>query len=71
MSTLSEKERAALQAFSDGNLGALDLRRRLGDATYGDVLRLLSAERLPLPRASPAGREETLSRAHEWLFPKE
>jgi hypothetical protein len=67
---LGQSERAALQAYSQGGLAALDLRRRLSDASYGDVLRLLSEEHLPLPRAPVQGREEQLARAREWLFPK-
>lgn len=39
-------------------------------AKMGDVLRLLSEEGLPLPRAPVAGREEQLERARAWMFPK-
>src|SRR5271163_4359188 len=60
----------ALEAYSRGAMSALELRRRLGGATYGDVLRLLSEAALPLPRAPIAGREEQLERAREWMFPK-
>ena len=67
---LDDSERAALQAYSRGNLTAIDLRRRLNDATFGDVLALLRAEGLRLPRAPTAGREEDLARAREWLFSK-
>ncbi len=67
---IGSKERAALQAYSHGELTALDLRRRLGDATYGEILRLLSDEHLPLPRAPVHGREAHLARARDWLFPK-
>jgi hypothetical protein len=49
---------------------ALDLRRRLGGATYGEVLQRLSEERLPLPRPPAAGREEQIARARAWMFPK-
>lgn len=66
---ISESERAALRAYSRGDLAALDLRRRLGDATYGEILKLLSEECLPLPRAPLAGREDSLARARQWLFP--
>lgn len=68
---MNEKEKKALEAFSHGEMSALDLRRRLGGATYGDVLRLLSDEELPLPRAPVAGREEQLARARAWMFPKQ
>jgi len=60
----------ALEAYSRGAMSALELRRRLGGATYGDVLRLLSEAALPLPRAPIAGREEQLERAREWMFPR-
>ena len=58
-----------LRDYSQGTLSAMDLRRRLGDATFGDVLRLLGQENLPLPIASPVGREATIARARRWLFP--
>jgi hypothetical protein len=38
--------------------------------SYGDVLRLLSEAALPLPRAPVAGREEQLTRARAWMFPR-
>ncbi len=60
----------ALAAFSHGDMTALDLRRRLGGATYGDVLLLLSEANLPLPHASQVGREADIARARAWLFPK-
>ena len=49
---------------------ALELRRRLDNATYGEVLLLLSQADLPLPRAQTAGREDQLNRAREWMFPE-
>jgi hypothetical protein len=49
---------------------ALELRRRLGGASYGDVLRLLGEAELPLPRAPEAGREAQIARARAWMFPK-
>jgi hypothetical protein len=61
---------SALEAYSRGEMSALELRRRLGGASYGDVLRLLSEASLPLPRAPIAGREEQLERAREWMFPR-
>jgi hypothetical protein len=41
----------ALESYSHGKMTALELRRRLGGATYGEVLQLLSEAELPLPRA--------------------
>ena len=70
MSGLDEPEKQALAAYSRGEMTALELRRRLHDATYGEVLRLLSEHGLPLPRAPVAGREAHLERAREWMFPK-
>ena len=67
---MSEMRRQALEAYSGGEMTAVELHRRLDGATYGDVLRLLSEADLPLPRASVAGREEQLARARAWLFPK-
>ncbi len=60
---------AALRAYSHGELTALDLRRRLDGATYGDILRLLGDHDLPLPEAPQHGREEQLTLARAWLFP--
>ena len=62
------KEKQDLEAFSRGDMGAIELRRRLGGATYGEVLRLLGEEGLPLPNAPTAGREEQLQRARAWMF---
>lgn len=59
----------ALGAFSRGEMTALELRRRLDGASYGEVLRLLGGRDLPLPRAAVAGREADLARARAWLFP--
>ena len=67
---MTETEKHALEAFSRGEMTALELRRRLGGATYGEVLALLSEQGLPLPRAPVAGREEQLARARSWMFPK-
>ena len=64
------QQKSALEAYSSGVMTAIELRRRLGDASYGDVLRLLSEANLPLPRASTKGREEQLKRARAWMFPK-
>ncbi len=67
---MDEKQLQALEAYSRGEMTALELRRRLGGATYGEVLMLLGEADLPLPRASVEGREEQIRRAREWLFPK-
>ena len=67
---MNEKEQQALEAFSQGQMSALELRRRLGGATYGEILGLLSEQDLPLPRAPVVGREEQISRARSWMFPK-
>ena len=67
---MNEPDRQALEAYSRGDMTAIELRRRLGDATYGDVLALLSDAELPLPRAPIAGREEQLKRARAWMFPQ-
>ena len=66
---MDQRQRLALEVFSRGDMSALELRRRLGGATYGEVLSLLSAADLPLPRASQAGREQQISRARSWMFP--
>ena len=59
-----------LEKFSRGDMTAVELRRRLGGATFGEILQLLSEAELPLPRAPIAGREEQINRAHAWMFPK-
>jgi len=66
---LTKRQLDALRAYSQGEVTAMDLRRRLGGATYGEVLSLLGAENLPLPRAPTHGREKQLERARRWLFP--
>jgi hypothetical protein len=67
---VDEKEERALEAYSRGEMTALELRRRLRGASYGDVLRLLSEADLPLPRASMVGREARIRQARESMFPK-
>jgi len=62
-------ESQALEAFSRGEMTAIELHRRLDGASYGDVLRLLSEAGLPLPRAPVAGREDQIARARAWMFP--
>lgn len=67
---MDAKDRQALEAYSRGDMTAIELRRRLGDASYGDILLLLSEQDLPLPRAPVAGREEQIERARAWMFPR-
>jgi hypothetical protein len=67
---MDAKQKAALKAYSLGDMTAIELRRRLGGATYGEVLALLSEQNLPLPRAQTAGREDQIERARAWMFPK-
>ena len=68
---MTESEKTALLTrYSHGAISAIELRRRLGNASYGDVLIELAALGLPLPRASQAGREGRIARARELLFPK-
>ena len=67
---MSRQDKLALESYSRGEMTALDLRRQLGGASYGDVLRLLGEEQLPLPRAPVSGREEQIKRARAWMFPK-
>ena len=66
---MNEPSRQALVAYSKGAMTAIELRRRLGAASFGEVLHLLGEENLPLPRAPVAGREADLARARAWMFP--
>jgi hypothetical protein len=68
---MNAKESEALEAFSRGEMTAIELRRRLDGATYGEVLLMLSEAGLPLPRAPVAGREEQIARARAWMFPND
>lgn len=65
---MQERERRVAEAYSQGVMSALEARRRLGEVSYGDLLRLLSEAGLPLPQASQAGREAEIARARDWLF---
>jgi hypothetical protein len=67
---MKETDWQAVEAYSCGEMTALELRHRLGGASFGDVLRLLSEAALPLPRAPVAGREAQIQCAREWMFPK-
>ena len=64
-------ERQALEAYSRGEMSAIELRRRLGGATYGEVLERLREAGLKLPRAPVAGREDRLALARSWMFPRD
>jgi hypothetical protein len=66
---ITETQKVHLASFSRGEMTALELRRRLGGATFGEVLELISEAGLPLPRAPVAGREEQINRARAWMFP--
>jgi hypothetical protein len=65
---LTQHQLEDLRRYSRGEVSAIDVRRRLGGATYGEVLLLLGAEGLPLPRAPEHGREQRLELARRWLF---
>jgi hypothetical protein len=67
---MNDSDRQALEAYSRGDMTAIELRRRLGDATFGEVLALLREAGLPLPRAPVAGREDQIRRARAWMFPQ-
>jgi hypothetical protein len=67
---MDDKQRQALEAYSRGEMTALEWRRRLGGMTFGEVLMLLGEADLPLPHASPIGREEQIESAREWMFRK-
>lgn len=67
---MDDRDRPALEAYSRGEMTALELRRRLHGASYGDVLRLLRELGLSLPHAPVAGREAQIRQAREWMFPK-
>lgn len=67
---MDDRQKRALETYSRGEMAALELRCRLGGATYGEVLRFLGETGLPLPRAPVEGREDQIRRAREWMFPK-
>lgn len=69
MSELNEQ--TIIARYARGQITALEARRRLGNITYGELLRLLADAGLPLPRTPVSGREATLARARQWLFPEE
>jgi len=66
---MEKMDMAALEAYSRGEMTAIELRHRLGGATYGEVLECLREEHLPLPRASQVGREDQIRLARIWMFP--
>ncbi len=67
---MDDKQKRALEAYPRGEMAALELRRRLGGAIYGEVLRLLGEAGLPLLRTAVESREDQFRRAREWMFPK-
>jgi hypothetical protein len=67
---MDDKQERAREAYSRGGMAALELRRCLGGAPYGAVLRLLGEARLPLARTAVESREDQNRLASEWMFPK-
>ena len=67
---MTEQDKLALRAYSKGSMSAIELRRRLGGATYGDVLLLSGKENLPLPRGHRRPRRTDRPRAPR-MFPKD
>ncbi len=63
-------QQTALEAYAGGQMTALELRRRLGGASFGEVVSLLGEAGLSFPRAPVAGREAQIERARAWMFPK-
>jgi hypothetical protein len=58
-----------LKRYSEARMSAVELRRALGAASFGDVLVELAKRDLPLPRAPEAGRQERIAAARRLLFP--
>lgn len=46
---LDQTNLTSLEAYSRCEMSAIELRKRFGGITYGDVLLLLSEHNLPLP----------------------
>jgi hypothetical protein len=67
---MDEQQKRDVEAYSRCEMTAIDLRRKYGDATYGDIILWLAELGLPLPRASQAGREEQIAHARGWMFSK-
>ena len=65
---MDEMQKRALAAFSQGQMSALELRRRLGGKTYSEILGLFGEYDYPLPRAPVAGCEEQIRRADSWML---
>ena len=61
--------KALLVKYANAEISAMQLRRALGGVTYGDVLVLLAARNLKLPRTPQADSEERIARARAILFP--
>ena len=58
-----------LKRYSEARMSAVELRRALGGATYGEILVELARRDLPLPRAPEAGRQQRIAAARSLLFP--
>ena len=65
----STETTSLLARYSRAEISAVELRRLLGDISYGDVLIELARRGLPLPRAPRAGREQRIAAARSLLFP--
>ena len=58
-----------LSRYSRCELTGVEVRRALGGATYGELLRMIGDAGLSLPQAPTAGREKEIALARAWLFP--
>ena len=68
---VNDVDKNALRTYSSGEMIAIELRRRLNGATYGDVLVLLGEAGQPLPPAPIEVSEEQIARAREWMVPRD
>jgi hypothetical protein len=63
-----EKE-TLIKRYADAQISSVELRRLLGDVSYGDIIVELAALNLPLPQAPTAGREARIAFARDLMFP--